>query len=67
MAQQLGLIPAQIAAFGDGDNDADMLAYVGCGIAVANASPACLAAADVVTVHHREDGVAYGIREILKI
>ena len=67
VAQQLGLVPAQIAAFGDGDNDADMLAYVGCGIAVKNASPACLAAADFVTTHHHEDGVAYGIRKILKI
>ena len=67
VADLLGLVPAQIAAFGDGDNDADMLAYVGCGIAVANASPACLAAADFVTGHHQEDGVARGIREILKI
>ena len=67
VADLLGLVPAQIAAFGDGDNDADMLAYVGCGIAVANASPACLATADFVTGHHQEDGVARGIREILKI
>ena len=67
VADLLGLNPAQIAAFGDGDNDVDMLSYVGCGIAVANASPACLAAADFVTAHHREDGVARGIREILKI
>lgn len=67
VAQLLGLLPDQIAAFGDGDNDADMLSYVGCGIAVANASPACLAAADFVTAHHRENGVARGIREILKI
>jgi len=67
VAEQLGLSSAQIAAFGDGDNDADMLSYVGCGIAVENASPACLAAADFVTIHHRNDGVAHGIREILKI
>ena len=67
VAELLGLVPAQIAAFGDGDNDADMLAYVGCGIAMENASPSCLAAADFVTGHHREDGVARGIREILKI
>ena len=67
VAELLGLTPDQIAAFGDGDNDADMLRFVGCGIAVENASPACLAAADFVTAHHREDGVARGIREILKI
>lgn len=67
VADLLKLSPAQIAAFGDGDNDADMLSYVGCGVAVANASPACLAAADYVTLHHSQDGVAHGIYEILHI
>jgi len=67
VAERLGLSPAQIAAFGDGDNDADMLSYVGCGIAVANASPACMAAADHVTLDYRENGVAHGIHHILHI
>ena len=67
MAELLGLSSEEIAAFGDGDNDADMLSYVGCGIAMANASPACLAAADHVTLDHRDDGVAHGIYEILHI
>ena len=67
VAERLHLSPADIAAFGDGDNDADMLAYVGCGIAMANASPTCLAAADHVTLDHREDGVAHGIYEILHL
>lgn len=59
-------LPAQaVAAFGDGDNDVDLLTWAGCGIAVANATPACLAAADAVTRDHRENGVAWGIREIL--
>lgn len=67
VTELLGLTPAQTAAFGDGDNDADMLRYVGCGIAVENASPACLAAADHVTARHDRDGVARGIRDILQI
>ena len=67
LADYLHLNPEQIAAFGDGDNDADMLAYAGCGIAMANASPACLAAADHVTLDHRRDGVAHGIYNILHI
>ena len=67
VAELLGLSSEEIAAFGDGDNDADMLSYVGCGIAMANASPACLAAADHVTLDHRDDGVAHGIYEILHI
>ena len=61
----LGLSPAQTAAFGDGDNDADLLTFAGCGIAVANASPACLAAADRVTGHFAEDGVAQAIALLL--
>lgn len=65
IAQTLGLVPSQIAAFGDGDNDADMLQYVGCGIAVANASPACLAAADKITGHYDKDGVAAAIYELI--
>ena len=67
VTELLGLSPAQTAAFGDGDNDADMLRYVGCGIAVENASPACLAAADLVTARHDRDGVAQGIYGILQI
>lgn len=65
VTELLGLSPEAVAAFGDGDNDVDMLAYVGRGIAVANASPACLAAADLVTGRHDEDGVAQGIYQIL--
>lgn len=67
VADRLGLSPEQLAAFGDGDNDADMLSYVGEGIAMANASPLCLAAAHHITLDHRHDGVAYGIRTILGI
>ena len=67
LAERLGLQPQELAAFGDGDNDADMLRYVGCGIAVENATPACKAAADHVTLHHDQDGVAYGIHRFLHL
>lgn len=67
VAERLGLTRMQVAAFGDGDNDADLLTYAGCGIAVANASPACRAAADRVTLHHDADGVAHGIYRILNL
>lgn len=64
---RLGLPREAAAAFGDADNDADLLAYAGCGIAMANATPACLSAADFVTCSNDEDGVAWGIREILHL
>ena len=67
MAERLGIPAGAVAAFGDGDNDVDLLTWAGCGIAVANATPACLAAADAVTRDHRENGVAWGIREILHL
>ena len=65
--EQMGLSPSQLAAFGDGDNDAHLLEMAGVGIAVANATPTCMAAADFVTKRHDEDGLAYAIRHILNI
>ena len=65
--EQLGIAPAQLAAFGDGDNDAHLLELAGIGIAVANATPMCRRAADVMTLAHDEDGLAYAIWEILGI
>jgi len=66
IAEHLNLSPAQIAAFGDGDNDVEMLQFVGCGVAMANASPTCLAAADRVTGHFDQDGLAQGIYQLLE-
>ena len=63
----LGLKREETAAFGDADNDIDMIRYAGCGIAMANASEACKRAADFITGHHDEDGVAEGLRDILKL
>jgi Cof subfamily protein (haloacid dehalogenase superfamily) len=63
----LGLRREEVAAFGDGDNDVDMLLHVGHAIAMENASRRCKEAADYVTKRHDEDGVAYGMREILRV
>ncbi len=62
----LGLERTEAAAFGDGDNDADMLKYAGIGVAVANASEACMEVADLVVSDYDEDGVAEGIFRILE-
>ncbi len=63
----LGLKREETAAFGDADNDIDMIRYAGYGIAMANASEACKQASDFVTGHHDEDGVAEGLKNILKL
>jgi len=62
---QLGLVPRQIAAFGDAENDREMLEYAGLGCAVENAEPAVRAAADLIVPSNLEDGVAWGIEKIL--
>jgi hydroxymethylpyrimidine pyrophosphatase-like HAD family hydrolase len=49
---------ADVIAFGDMPNDLPMLAWAGHAVAVANAHPEVLAAADEVTASNDEDGVA---------
>lgn len=65
LAQMLGIPRENTAAFGDADNDVQMLMWAGTGVAVANASPAALAAADFITKRHDEDGVAWGLEKLL--
>ncbi len=58
LAGHLGVAAAEVVALGDGLNDVDMLAWAGRGIAVANAEPELLAAADEVAPGCDEDGFA---------
>ena len=52
-----GLESSEIMAFGDGDNDIDMLKFAGIGVAMGNAADAVKAAADYVTASVDEDGI----------
>ena len=65
LSEQTGIPAENILAFGNADNDAEMLAYAGIGVAVANASDTCKQAADRITLSHTEDGVAKTILEYL--
>lgn len=58
VAERLSVEAANIAAFGDMPNDVPMLEMVGLGVAMGNAHPAALAAADEVTTTNSDDGVA---------
>lgn len=52
-------IPAEsVIAFGDMPNDVEMLRWAGHGVAMANAHPTAIAAADELTATNAEDGVA---------
>ena len=55
----------RIAAYGNADNDVDMIVYAGTGYAVANASDKCREAADYIVETNDEDGVSTGIYEFL--
>jgi len=58
VATARGVRPAEVVAFGDMLNDLPMLAWAGHAVAVANAHPEVLAAADEITASNDDDGVA---------
>lgn len=64
-AEHLGLTLDNCMALGDGMNDLTMIQAAGLGVAMANAHPRVLAAADQVTLSNDEDGVANAIRNML--
>jgi hydroxymethylpyrimidine pyrophosphatase-like HAD family hydrolase len=58
VAARLDVPAADVIAFGDMPNDVPMLRWAGHGVAMANAHPDVLAAADEITAGNGEDGVA---------
>ncbi len=48
MCAHLGVDLAQVVAFGDGENDTEMLQYAGIGVAMQNAKQQAKEAADIV-------------------
>ena len=58
LARPLGITADDVVAFGDMPNDVPMLRWAGFGVAMGNAHPDTLAAADEVTAPNTEDGVA---------
>lgn len=61
----LGLRREETLAFGDGSNDLTLLREAGIGVAMSNAFPDVLAAADRVTGTNNDAGVAQVIEEVL--
>jgi Cof subfamily protein (haloacid dehalogenase superfamily) len=56
---------SEVLAVGDNDNDAEMLRWAGVGVAMGNASPAALVAADWVAPPVAEDGAAVALEKYL--
>lgn len=65
LAAAAGIAPEEILALGDDENDAEMLRESGCGVAMANASPAALAAADRTVASNAEGGVVEALEELV--
>lgn len=65
LAKSLGIKQEEVMAFGDGYNDLSMIEYAGCGVAMANAVEGVKERANIITLSHDEDGIAYTLmREI---
>jgi Cof subfamily protein (haloacid dehalogenase superfamily) len=65
LADERQVSAAQIVAFGDQLADAEMLRWAGLGVAVRNATPFALEAADEVTASNDEDGVALVLERLM--
>ena len=62
-----GLDRSEIMAFGDGDNDIDMLQFAGIGVAMGNAGDTVKAAADYVTDSVDDNGIENALRHFCLI
>ena len=52
------ILPEEVVAFGDEDNDYEMIQFAGCGVAMGNAIEGLKSQADDVALTNEEDGVA---------
>jgi len=65
LAEHLGFTSERTVAFGDGENDVELLEWAGFGVAVANAHPRVLEAADWVCPSAEDEGVAQVVEALL--
>lgn len=60
----IGITTEETIAFGDADNDLEMLQLAGIGVAMGNALPQVRACADMVTDTVENDGIAHALRRL---
>jgi Cof subfamily protein (haloacid dehalogenase superfamily) len=61
--RHLGIAASEVVAFGDGENDIDMLDMAGLGIAMGNAGDRLKQSADFVTRSSSEGGIEYALKK----
>lgn len=67
VARLLGFAAEETVAFGDGENDVELLEWAGYGVAVENAHPRLAAVADLVCPPAEDEGVAQVIESYLTL
>ncbi|UTH17393.1 Cof-type HAD-IIB family hydrolase [Macrococcus epidermidis] len=65
LVDKLDIQPSEVMAFGDSNNDKDMLEFAGLGVAMGNANDNIKAIADVITDDHNQDGIARIVKQYL--
>lgn len=65
LLKELGITKDEVMAFGDADNDIEMIKYVGVGVAMGNAIAEVKEAADLITDDNEHDGVAAAIEKYI--
>jgi len=65
LAARLDIPQEDVLAVGDGDNDVDMLAWAGLGVAIGDGTPAALEQADVIAPPFDQDGLAWAIQQYI--
>jgi Cof subfamily protein (haloacid dehalogenase superfamily) len=67
LSEHLGFTPDETVAFGDGENDVELLEWAGYAVAVANAHQRVLDRADFVCPSVHEEGVAQVIEALVQL
>ena len=65
VCEKLGIRPEEVIAFGDAENDLEMIQFAGHGVAMGNACDALKDAADEVTLSNNDDGIALSLEHLL--
>lgn len=66
VAARLQIQPDEIVAFGNAENDMDMIEFAGLGVAVANSPEIVKKCADRIAPSNQDEGVAQVLEELLK-
>jgi Cof subfamily protein (haloacid dehalogenase superfamily) len=67
LARHMGFTPEETVAFGDGENDVELVEWAGYGVAVANAHDRVKAVADWIAPSAQDEGVAQVIDDLLDL